>query len=225
MSLVGLKDVEKTYRSGKLVVPVLKGIDLDIINGEMISIMGPSGSGKSTLMNIIGLLDRPTGGVLTINGKMIDLSMSDKMLASMRSEMIGFVFQTFNLLPKLSALSNVLVPSAYTKKGKPDRFERALKLLEKVGLKDRIRHKPTELSGGENQRVAIARALINDPEIILADEPTGNLDSKSGDGILEIISELNEEGRTIAIITHDEKIAGRSQRIVNIFDGKVVGSD
>ncbi len=175
-------------------------------------------------MNIIGLLDRPTSGELIIAGKRITLNMSDKMLATLRSDSIGFVFQTFNLLPKLTALSNVLVPTAYSKKVKTKRYDRARELLEKVGLSAREKHRPTELSGGENQRVAIARALINDPDIVLADEPTGNLDSKSGEGIIKILEDLNNEGKTVIIITHDEKIAKKSRRIIEILDGRIVGS-
>jgi len=224
MSAIELKEIVKTYSKGKLAVPVLQGIDLSIDEGELVAIMGPSGSGKSTLMNIIGLLDRPTSGELMIAGKRIELTMSDRMLATLRAEKIGFVFQTFNLLPKLSALSNVLVPTAYSGKVKAKRYSRARELLEKVGLGNRVKHRPTELSGGENQRVAIARALINDPDIILADEPTGNLDSKSGAGIINVLSDLNKEGKTVAIITHDEKIAENSKRIIEIFDGRLVGS-
>lgn len=224
MNAIELKDIAKTYATGKLVVPVLKGIDLSIDEGEMVSIMGPSGSGKSTLMNIIGLLDRPTSGELMIAEKQITLNMSDKMLATLRSEKIGFVFQTFNLLPKLTAVSNVLVPTAYSSKVKSKRNERARELLERVGLGKRGKHRPTELSGGENQRVAIARALINDPDIILADEPTGNLDSKSGEGIIKLLDDLNSEGKTVIIITHDEKIAKKSKRVIEIFDGSIVSS-
>ncbi len=224
MKAIELKKIAKTYSTGKLVVPVLSGIDLSIDEGEIVSIMGPSGSGKSTLMNIIGLLDRPTSGELIIAGKRITLNMSDKMLATLRSDSIGFVFQTFNLLPKLTALSNVLVPTAYSKKVKTKRYDRARELLEKVGLSAREKHRPTELSGGENQRVAIARALINDPDIVLADEPTGNLDSKSGEGIIKILEDLNNEGKTVIIITHDEKIAKKSRRIIEILDGRIVGS-
>jgi len=223
MKAIELKEITKTYSTGKLVVPVLQGIDLSIDEGEFVSIMGPSGSGKSTLMNIIGLLDRPTSGELKISDKPITLNMSDRMLALLRSEKIGFVFQTFNLLPKLSALSNVLVPTAYSGKAKAKRYSRAKELLDKVGLGKREKHKPTELSGGENQRVAIARALINDPDIILADEPTGNLDSKSGEGIIKVLRDLYEEGKTVVIITHDEKIAETSKRIIEIFDGKISG--
>ena len=215
----------KTYSSGKLTVPVLRGINLVIDRKEMVSIMGPSGSGKSTLMNLIGLLDRPTSGELKIDGQIVDLSMSDRTLASLRATKIGFVFQTFNLLPKLTALANVLVPTAYNNAGAVNVHDRATEILDKVGLKDRIRHKPTELSGGENQRVAIARALINDPEIILADEPTGNLDSVSGRGILSLLNELNKEGKTVVVITHDANIAKESGRIIRLKDGKVVGAD
>lgn len=219
--IVELKNVSKTYKSGKLEVPVLHNINIQIEKGEMVAIMGPSGSGKSTLMNIIGLLDRPTEGQLKIDGENIDLSMSDAKLARLRSKKVGFVFQTFNLLPKLTALKNVLVPSTYVGGDKKEEQKKALDLLGQVGLEKRIKHNPTELSGGERQRVAIARALMNDPEIILADEPTGNLDSKSGEEILNILKDLNKQGKTLLIITHDENIAKHCQRIIHIKDGRI----
>lgn len=222
MSIIELKNIYKTYKTGKLKLTVLKGIDLEIEKGEMLAIMGPSGSGKSTLMHIIGLLDRPTSGELRLDNKKIDLNMSDRELAALRAEKIGFVFQFFYLLPRMSALSNVLMPTTYRKAGKKDRDKRALELLKEVGIKERANHKPNELSGGENQRVAIARALINDPEIILADEPTGNLDSKNGKEVMEILKNLNKKGKTIVVITHDEKIANYCDRIINLFDGRIV---
>lgn len=218
---IALKNVSKTYQSGKLSVPVLHDIDLTIKPGEMVAIMGPSGSGKSTLMNIIGLLDRPTQGTLELTDEEIALSMSDSRLAHMRSEKIGFVFQTFQLLPRLTALNNVLLPTMYRKDGKTDRLARAKALLERLGLGDRGHHKPPELSGGERQRVAIARALINDPDIILADEPTGNLDSQSGKEVLGILSDLNKEGKTVIIITHDSNVAAFCERIIDLLDGKI----
>lgn len=220
MNILELKNIFKTYRTGKLEVPVLFDINLEIKKGEMIAIMGPSGSGKSTLMNILGLLDRPSSGELKISGEPITLSMSDNKIARIRSDKIGFVFQTFNLLPKISALENVLIPTIYSQK----RFaykKKALEILKKLGLEKRIKHKPTELSGGEKQRVAIARALINNPEIILADEPTGNLDSKSGAAILAILKTLNHEGKTVIVITHDANIARNCKKIIHILDGKI----
>ncbi len=223
MSLLELNQVNKIYQSGKLVVPALFEIDLKIEKGEMVAIMGPSGSGKSTLMNIIGLLDRPTSGELKLKDNLITLEMSDKKVSKLRSQNIGFVFQTFNLLPKLTALGNVLLPTIYSKSNKKERQQRARELLNKVGLRERIHHKPGELSGGEKQRVAIARALINNPEIILADEPTGNLDSKSGLEIIDILTKLNlSEHKTILIVTHDPNIAKRCRRQVRLLDGRII---
>jgi putative ABC transport system ATP-binding protein len=219
MNIIALKEVEKTYSTGKLHVPVLHGVTLEITKGEMVAIMGPSGSGKSTLMNMIGLLDRPSAGSLEIAGEPVTLTMADSKLAKLRSEKIGFVFQSFNLLPRATTLSNVLMPTMYTSAGR--QTERAIELLTKLGLKDRIYHKPTELSGGEKQRVAIARALINDPEIILADEPTGNLDTKSGGEVMDILQDLHKEGKTIIVITHDAAVAKRCERIIFIRDGIV----
>jgi putative ABC transport system ATP-binding protein len=224
MNIVQLKNVEKTYRSGKLNVPVLKGISLTVKQGEMVAIMGPSGSGKSTLMNIIGLLDRPTVGELLISEQPITLAQSASGLAHIRSDKIGFIFQSFNLLPRLSALENVLLPTIYQAE-KKNRRARAKDLLTDLGLGDRVAHKPTELSGGEKQRVAIARALINDPDLILADEPTGNLDTKSGKEVMRILSELNSQGKTIVIITHDPSIASQCQRTVRILDGMIDEGD
>lgn len=222
MNIIALKDVTKTYTTGKLSVPVLHDVTLAIEKGEMVAIMGPSGSGKSTLMNLIGLLDRPTEGTLTIDGEPIRLTMADGKLAKMRSAKIGFVFQSFNLLPRFSALANVLMPTSYTSKG--NQTKRALLLLEQLGLKDRATHKPTELSGGEKQRVAIARALVNDPEIILADEPTGNLDSTSGGEVMDILEQLNKEGKTVIVITHDPSVAKRCQRVIQVKDGHIEGA-
>ena len=221
-NIIELKNVEKTYILKNLDVPVLHDINLDINKGEMLGIVGPSGSGKSTLMNIIGLLDRPSKGDYFLEGEKITLNMSDKKLAKIRASKIGFIFQSFNLLPKQDTLANVLIPTSYLKR-KTQSKENALKLLDKVGLAHRINHKPTEMSGGEKQRIAIARALINNPDIILADEPTGNLDSKSGQQIIDILKNLNSEGKTILIITHDDKIACQCQRIIRIFDGSIKG--
>lgn len=221
MTQIELKEVSKIYQSGKLMVPALVNANVSIKKGEMVAIMGPSGSGKSTLMNILGLLDRPSSGELFIDQHMIDLSMPDRKLAQLRGQKIGFIFQSFNLLPRISALSNVLVPSAYIKTKRSHARERALELLRKVGLEERWHHKPTELSGGEKQRVAIARALVNNPDIILADEPTGNLDSKSGTEVMNILRQLNKEGKTVIIITHDLEIGKQCERIIHIKDGQV----
>ncbi len=221
--IIELIAVDKIYQSGKLMVPALLGINLAIKPGAMVAIIGPSGSGKSTLMNILGLLDRPSTGQLTIDGQPINLTMSDTMLAKLRSQKIGFVFQSFNLLPKLSALENVLVPTQYRRDSRAAARERAIKLLKQVGLGERLYHKPTELSGGEKQRVAIARALINNPEIILADEPTGNLDSRSGQEVIDILKTLNRDGKTVIIITHDATIAKQCQTTIALRDGRQVG--
>lgn len=203
-------------------VPALLHINLEIKQGEMLAIMGPSGSGKSTLMNLIGLLDRPTGGELAIDEHQVSLTMSDRKQAELRGKKIGFVFQSFNLLPRLTALENVLVPAAYQKGNRREMRKHAIQILERVGLGERIRHRPTELSGGEKQRVAIARALINNPDIILADEPTGNLDSKSGGEIIALLKELNHHGKTVIIITHDAKVAAECKRVIHMLDGQLV---
>ncbi len=221
-NIIELNNLSKIYLLKSLEVPVLFNIDLKVKKGEMIAIVGPSGSGKSTLMNIIGLLDRPTSGEYLLEGEKLTLNMSDRKLAKIRASKIGFIFQSFNLLPKQTALANVLLPTSYMKNSTPSK-KKALELLKKVGLDHRIDHKPTEMSGGEKQRIAIARALINNPEIILADEPTGNLDSKSGQQIMDILKSLNQEGKTILIITHDNKIAEQCQRIIRILDGKIEG--
>lgn len=217
--IIELKNISKTYQLNKLAIPVLHDVNLEITKGEMLAIVGPSGSGKSTLMNILGLLDRPTSGEYRLEDELINLNMPDHKLAKIRASKIGFVFQSFNLLPKQTALNNVLLPTTYAKN--PHSKSLALDLLKKVGLDHRIYHKPTEMSGGEKQRIAIARALINNPEVILADEPTGNLDSKSGRQIMDILKQLNDEGRTILIITHDEKIATQCQKTIRLFDGRV----
>lgn len=224
--IIKLQNVSKVYKSGKLEVPALSNIDLDINKGEMIAITGPSGSGKSTLMNIIGLLDRPTSGEYFLNDTQIKLSMADRKQAILRSKNLGFVFQSFNLLPKLTAFENVLLPSYYSKQfSKKESKERALGILDQVGLSKRVKHKPTEMSGGEKQRVAIARALMNDPEIILADEPTGNLDSKSGLAIIDILKKLREaEDRTVIVITHDPGITQECQRSVSLLDGRITNA-
>lgn len=223
--LIDLKAIEKRYQSGENDLLALSGINLQIDHGEKVAITGPSGSGKSTLMNIIGLLDRPTSGEYVLAGQSVSLSAPDRELASLRSEQIGFVFQSFNLLPRLTALDNLLLPTLYRKAGRTDRRERALALLDAVGLSARADHLPTQLSGGEKQRVAIARALINEPELILADEPTGNLDSKSGQEVIAILDKLNQEGKTLIIITHDDAIAESAPRQIRLLDGKIVNDE
>lgn len=220
-NVIQLNNVDKIYSAGKLNVPALYKINLTIKKGEMVAIMGPSGSGKSTLMNIIGLLDRPSDGELLIDGQAITLGMPTGKLAQLRGRKIGFVFQTFNLLPRLTALDNVLVPTLYQRGNRAEFKIKAKKQLTAVGLETRIYHQPGELSGGERQRVAIARALINNPEVILADEPTGNLDSKSGQEIIGILKELNKSGKTVIVITHDQNIAKHCGRTISLFDGQL----
>jgi putative ABC transport system ATP-binding protein len=219
--MIELSNITKTYRMGKVDFTVLSGVSLNVQRGELIAIMGPSGSGKSTIMNIIGCLDRPTSGSYRFEEREIS-TMSDDELASIRNVKIGFVFQTFNLLARFSALKNVEVPLIYG--GVPARLrkERAVPLLEKVGLADRLHHKPTELSGGQQQRVAIARALVNNPQLLLADEPTGNLDSRSGEEILNTLTGLNRAGVTIIIVTHDQSVAARCRRIISVKDGQIM---
>ena len=219
--MIELSNVTKTYRMGEVDITVLSNVSLSVRSGELIAIMGPSGSGKSTLMNIIGCLDRPTNGTYRFEDREIK-AMTDDELASIRNVKIGFVFQTFNLLPRFSALKNVEVPLVYS--GVPARLrkERAIPLLQQVGLSDRMYHRPTELSGGQQQRVSIARALVNHPPLLLADEPTGNLDSRSGSEILNILTRLNEQGVTIMIVTHDKDVAARCKRIINLKDGQII---
>jgi len=217
--IIELKNIKKNYLMGEVNVTVLRGITLNINKGEFVVIIGPSGSGKSTLMNMIGILDKPSQGSVLLNGKNIAHLDEDK-LAILRGKTIGFVFQQFNLIKSMTALENVLLPTLFLEG--PDRKERAIKLLTKVGLGDRIHHRPTELSGGQQQRVAIARSLINDPEIILADEPTGNLDSASGKAIMQLLHELNQkEDKTIVLITHDVDLITKNTKIVKIKDGKL----
>jgi putative ABC transport system ATP-binding protein len=218
--VVDARDVVKTYEMGTVQVHALRGLSVQIAEGEMIAIMGPSGSGKSTLMNILGCLDRPTTGEYYLDGESV-AGLSDDQLAGIRNRKVGFVFQTFNLLPRATALANVELPLRYSKDGK-NRRNRAREALESVGLADRITHRPSELSGGQQQRVAIARALVNDPAIVMADEPTGNLDSKSGEEIMEILLKMNKErSTTLIIVTHDPEIAACTQRTVYIRDGVV----
>ena len=215
------RDIEKVYRMGEVEVNALSGVSVKIKKGEVVAIMGPSGSGKSTLMNIIGCLDRPSAGDYYLDGELVS-NMSDDQLAGIRNRKVGFVFQNFNLLSRSSALLNVELPLRYAGviEGRRDR---AIKALESVGLGDRVNHKPTELSGGQQQRVAVARAIINNPAIIMADEPTGNLDSKSGEEIMQLLLNMNKEfGTTLIIVTHDSKISDRTQRVIRLYDGLVV---
>ena len=220
MALISLKKIYKIYNVGGEEVRALDGIDLDIQENDYLAIMGPSGSGKSTLMNMIGCLDTPTSGLYEFEGEMVQV-MDDSQLASIRNRKIGFVFQTFNLLPKATAQHNVEIPLVYANIRKSQRIEMASKALESVGLSDRAHHRPNELSGGQRQRVAIARALVNDPSIILADEPTGNLDSKSGHEIMNILDELHNRGNTIILVTHEDDIAHHAHRVIRLFDGKI----
>jgi putative ABC transport system ATP-binding protein len=220
--MIELNNITKTYRMGEVDITVLDGVCLNIKQGEFVAIMGPSGSGKSTLMNIIGCLDRPTSGVYRFEDREIS-TLNDDELASVRNVKIGFVFQTFNLLPRFSALKNVEVPLIYSGIPARERRERAIPMLGKVGLADRLHHKPTELSGGQQQRVAIARALINNPPLLLADEPTGNLDSRSGEEILHILTGLNKQGVTIILVTHDQNVGALCKRMINLKDGQIVG--
>ncbi|HEQ3614268.1 ABC transporter ATP-binding protein [Vibrio cholerae] len=222
--LVELQQICKHYTSGQNVVKALDGVDLTIRHGELLAILGPSGSGKSTLMNVLGCLDKPTAGRYQLDGHPVD-SLSTQQLAAIRNQKIGFVFQSFNLLEYASALDNVALPLVYAGVKAKDRRRRATELLTRVGLADRLDHKPNQLSGGQKQRVAIARALINQPQILLADEPTGALDSKSGAEIEALFNELHREGRTIIVVTHDNELAKRTKRIVTIRDGQVVSDE
>ena len=224
MELISLKSIYKIYNVGGEEVRALDGVDLSINNNEYLSIMGPSGSGKSTMMNMIGCLDSPSSGLYEFEGEKVHI-MDDSQLASIRNRKIGFVFQTFNLLPKASALHNVEIPLVYANIKKEKRLEMASSALISVGLEDRMHHRPNELSGGQRQRVAIARALVNEPSIILADEPTGNLDSKSGHEIMKIFDELHRSGNTIILVTHEDDIAKYSNRIVRLLDGKIVSDE
>ena len=217
--MVELENITKIYRMGKVEVPALRGVTLSIAGGEMMAIIGASGSGKSTMLNVIGLLDRPTSGRYLFDG--VDVSqLNDNQLAEMRNKEFGFVFQDFNLLPRATALANVELPLIYS--GVHQKRERAGEALERVGLGGRANHKPTELSGGEQQRVAIARALVNNPTLILADEPTGNLDTHSSAEIMSIFRQLHQEGKTIVLITHEVDIAAQTQRIIRLQDGRII---
>lgn len=218
--ILNLQNIFKDYQQDKLVVPVLKDVSLQVEEGEYVAIMGPSGSGKTTLMNIIGCLDRPTSGIYELAGEDV-LKYKDKEMSDLRLSKIGFVFQSFHLMPRQSALENVALPLSYAGIKKKERKERAAVALERVGLGERMDFKPTQLSGGQKQRVAIARAMVNNPKILLADEPTGALDSKSGKQIMELFESLNAEGVTIVMITHDRNIALNAKRIIHIIDGVI----
>ena len=218
--IIKVKNIKKSYNVGTQEVHALRGIDLSVEKGEFMAIMGPSGSGKTTLMNIIGCLDTPTSGTYELNGKSVS-SLEDDELASIRNKEIGFVFQSFNLLAKNSTLDNVLLPLKYAGESKNDAVIKAKKVIERVGLTERLDHTPAELSGGQQQRVAIARALVNNPSIIFADEPTGNLDSKTGEEVMNLFKELNSYGQTIILITHEDSVAQQSNRVITIMDGLI----
>lgn len=218
--IIHLENITKNYRVGTQIVHALRSVSINIYKGEYVAIMGASGSGKSTLMNIIGCLDTPSGGSYVLNQKLVS-SLSDNELAGIRNAEIGFVFQVFNLLPRSSALENVMLPMVYGGVKKNERKARAIEMLREVGLEDRMMHRPNELSGGQRQRVAIARALVNDPSILLADEPTGNLDSKISEEIMRLFAEIHRKGNTLVMVTHEEEIARHAHRIIRLKDGLV----
>lgn len=220
--MIEVKNIEKVYGEGKVKTRALRGISFNIGAGEFVAIMGPSGSGKSTLMHIIGLLDRPTRGTYLFEGENVD-NFSDEKLARLRNKKMGFVFQTFNLLPRVNVFENVRLPLVYSRLSQKAQKERVLASIEAVDLSDRIHHNPNQLSGGEQQRVAIARALVNNPTVIFADEPTGNLDSGSGKAIMKILQDLNGKGHTVILVTHEKYTSEHAQRIISLMDGSVVG--
>jgi putative ABC transport system ATP-binding protein len=224
MSLIRIQDLTKSYVMGSETVHALRGVSLSIEKGEYLAIMGPSGSGKSTLMNLLGCLDSPTSGVYELNGLNV-AHMDDNDLAEVRNREIGFVFQSFNLLPRSDALHNVELPMIYSGVSRTERIERALQVLNHVGLEQRVHHRPNELSGGQRQRVAIARALVNRPSIVLADEPTGNLDSRTGEEILNLFEQLSRKGNTIIVVTHEEEVARHARRIIRIRDGLIAADE
>lgn len=224
MALIHIKDVVKTYDMGAELVHALSGVSLDIEENEYVAIMGPSGSGKSTLMNVVGCLDTPTSGLYEFGGQNVG-DLDDNELAEIRNRKIGFVFQTFNLLPRSTALHNVELPLIYAGVSASARREKAEEALVSVGLGDRMTHRPNELSGGQRQRVAVARALVNNPSIILADEPTGNLDSKTGIEIMQLLVDLHQKGNTIILVTHEEDIASHAHRVIRLFDGKIASDE
>ena len=219
-SIIHATNLKKIYQVGETQVNALDGLDVEIERGAYIALMGPSGSGKSTLMNVLGCLDTPTSGIYILNGNDVS-SLSDDELAEIRNVEIGFVFQTFNLLPRYTALENVALPMIYAGIPHAERISRAEKVLHKVGLGDRMDHRPNELSGGQRQRVAVARALVMNPSIILADEPTGNLDSVTSDGIMQLFSQINKDGNTVIVVTHEEDIAAHAEKIIRLKDGKL----
>lgn len=219
-TVISLEQIVKNYYIGTIVVEALRKVDVDIKTNEYVAIMGPSGSGKSTLMNLVGALDTPTSGNYILNGTDVS-KMDDDRLAEIRNQEIGFIFQTFNLLPRYTALENVMLPLVYAGIGKAERIEKATKTLTEVGLSDRMDHKPNELSGGQRQRVAVARALVNNPSIILADEPTGNLDSKTSVDIMKLFGEIHRKGNTIILVTHEEDISRYAHRIIRLIDGMI----
>ena len=220
-AVIHMRQIRKVYDTGKIKVEALRGIELEVKKGEFVAVVGPSGSGKSTLLNLLGCLDTPSGGEYLLSGETV-AGLDRDQLADVRNRRVGFVFQNFNLLPQLTALENVEMPLLFGGVGRRERRRRALEQLDRVGLSDRVEHKPTELSGGQMQRVAIARALVNNPSIIMADEPTGNLDSESGDEVIAVLKNLNQErGTTLIVVTHDPEIAALTDRVIKILDGRI----